>query len=212
MKRHALWALLGPLLAAAAAAQPEPLEPRAGYLAAAGAPSGSQSLFAPWRVWAAEPGDVLQNVTAGSQEDCAALCWQQPNCTLFDFRSCAAEVSRQPACPCSASLGAPLAPSLPTTRKRVIGMPRLPRPPAQNASASCAGVPPNTCRLLSMECGTVAPPALAVKPSDGDVRWAAAGERRTGRRGATRHPRRLPSASVLLPPVLWPAAQPAGTP
>lgn len=67
------------------------MDPLAGYLAAGGAPSGSQTLFAPWHVWAEDAGTILQNVTAASQEECAALCWQEPECALFDFRSCADE-------------------------------------------------------------------------------------------------------------------------
>jgi hypothetical protein len=81
------------IAAAAAASSPVPLEPLVGYLAAAGGPSGSQTLFAPWHVWADGVETSLQNVTAASQEECAALCWDDPNCALFDFRSCADEAA-----------------------------------------------------------------------------------------------------------------------
>ena len=90
------WTLLGLACVAAAAAaaedSPAPLEPSAGYLAPGGAPSGSQTLFAPWHVWSVEAETLLQNVTAESQEACAALCWQDPDCMLFDFRTCADQV------------------------------------------------------------------------------------------------------------------------
>lgn len=79
MKLLTVCTLLGLAWSAVAADTPgrlEPLESSAGYLAAAGAPSGGQTLFAPWHVWASEAEDVLQNVTTESQEECAALCWQ----------------------------------------------------------------------------------------------------------------------------------------
>lgn len=190
MKQHIVWALLGLFLAAAAAQAPAPLEPRAGYLAADGAPSGGQSLFAPWRVWAAEEGNVLRNTTAESQEECAALCWQELNCTLFDFRSCAGQVgtvlaAREPGgraacCPPCLTDG---------TAANTTALSPL-HPHAQNTSASCAGVPPNTCRLLSMDCGDVAPLAERVEPSGGDVRWAAAGGAVLGSQGCGRRPGR----------------------
>ena len=93
MKRHTTTTFLGLVVMAMTAAEsPAPVDPLAGYLAAGGAPSGSQTLFAPWHVWAEDAGTILQNVTAASQEECAALCWQEPECALFDFRSCADEV------------------------------------------------------------------------------------------------------------------------
>ena len=92
MHLRTLCALLSLVAVAAAAESPAPVDPLAGYLAAGGAPSGSQTLFAPWHVWAEEGDTILQNTTAASQEECAALCWQDPDCALFDFRSCTDEV------------------------------------------------------------------------------------------------------------------------
>lgn len=105
MRWRTLCALVG-LASIAAPVEPAPIEPLGGYLSPNGAPSGGQTLFSPWHVWADEAGAVVQNITAESQEGCAALCWQDPDCTLFDFRSCADEVRRGADLPCLHSPGA----------------------------------------------------------------------------------------------------------
>ncbi|PRW39194.1 serine threonine- kinase [Chlorella sorokiniana] len=100
MRSYRRCALLGLVFVAVAAAAVDiaaptdgaaPLEPSGGYLAPGGAPSGSQTLFSPWHLWSTEAEQVLQNVAAVSQEDCAELCWQDPDCLLFDYRLCASE-------------------------------------------------------------------------------------------------------------------------
>ena len=157
--------------AAAAADSPAPLEPSAGYLAPGGAPSGSQTLFAPWHVWSTEAEALLQNVTAGSQEECAALCWQDPDCMLFDFRTCADQVRLwRSALPAAAWASVR---ALAVLLVHVLQNACPPRPWPQ--AAVCAGAPSRTCRLFGMGCGSAIPLATPVQlGSDGTV-WAAAG-------------------------------------
>lgn len=153
--------VLAGLVGMAAAADPAPLDPSVGYLAASGGPSGSQTLFAPWHVWASEAGDVLQNTTAASQEECAELCWQDPDCALFDYRTCANEVRlaaaacnrtwllRPPVPACLPSMHrCLLGASQPSRGRRCVARRTLPRaaPARPRARAACSRWAAKSCR------------------------------------------------------------------